>query len=150
MKRGHPSLTNAFDKQRAEQRCKLRAVPDWVFTPDRLKPFGPLTKIEDDDRALVETVFREFADTAANHVGAVVGIPAGTRETERLLGGLQPDWPPELDEVRELLRHAPRTRELTDDEEIHLRRFVYLAAIADELAGDYTDPRLASWFGHGH
>ncbi len=149
MKAGHPSLTEEFDKQRAEQRCKLRAVPDWAFTSDQLTPFRQLPKIEEHDRPLVETVLREFADTAANHIGTVLGIPAGTPQTERLLGGLQPDWPPELEEVREQLHNAPTLRELTDDEATNVRRFVYLAAIADELAGDYTDPRLASWFGHG-
>ena len=146
MRPGHPWETNELDELRARQRQQLRAVPRRLLAD--LNAVSPVIR-HDEDRGLVEMEFRRRARHWAEKdpakkalerlealLPAVVlaAMVSATQIDEEVLG-------PDLGVL---------AKEKTDDEGIvtdagdqaALRAFGAWAAMADQVAGDYSDPRL--------
>ena len=146
MRPGHPWETNELDELRARQRQQLRAVPRRLLAD--LNVVSPVMR-HDEDRGLVEMEFRRRARHWAEKdpakkalerlealLPAVVlsAMVSATQIDEEVLG-------PDLGVL---------AKEKTDDEGIvtdagaqaALRAFGAWAAMADQVAGDYSDPRL--------
>jgi hypothetical protein len=146
MRPGHPWETNELDELRARQRQQLRAVPRRLLAD--LNVVNPVIR-HDEDRGLVEMEFRRRARHWAEKdpakktlerlealLPAVVlaAMVSATQIDEEVLG-------PDLGVL---------AKEKTDDEGIvtdagaqaALRAFGAWAAMADQVAGDYSDPRL--------
>jgi hypothetical protein len=146
MRPGHPWATNELDELRARQRQQLRAVPRRLLAD--LNVVSPVIR-HDEDRGLVEMEFRRRARHWAEKdpakktlerlealLPAVVlsAMVSATQIDEDVLG-------PDLGVL---------AKEKTDDEGIvtdadaqaALRAFGAWAAMADQVAGDYSDPRL--------
>jgi hypothetical protein len=146
MRPGHPWETKELDELRARQRQQLRAVPRRLLAD--LNVVSPVMR-HDEDRGLVEMEFRRRAQQWAEKdpakktlerlealLPAVVlsAMVSATQIDEEVLG-------PDLDVL---------AKEKTDDEGIvtdadaqaALRAFAAWAAMADQVAGNYSDPRL--------
>jgi hypothetical protein len=146
MRPGHPWETEELDELRARQRQQLRAVPGRLLAD--LNVVNPVMH-HDEDRGLVEMAFRrrarhwaekDPAKTTLERLEALlpaVVLSAMVRAAhidEAVLG-------PDLDALG---------KEKTDDEGVvrdagaqtALRAFAAWAAMADQVAGDYSDPRL--------
>ncbi len=135
MRPGHPWETNELDELRARQRQQLRVV-------------SPVIR-HDEDRGLVEMEFRRRARHWAE------GDPAKTtlERLEALLPAVVLSAMVSATQIDEEVLGPDLVvlaKEKTDDEGIvtdagaqaALRAFGAWAAMADQVAGDYSDPRL--------
>jgi len=146
MRPGHPWETNELDELRARQRQQLRAVPRRLLAD--LNVVSPVIR-HDEDRGLVEMEFRRRARHWAE------GDPA--KKTLERLEALLPAVvlsamvsATEIDEEVLGPDLGVLAKEKPDDEGVvtdagaqaALRAFGAWAAMADQVAGDYSDPRL--------
>ncbi len=147
---GHPFHTEELDELRSTQRRLLRWMPDWLL--DRHAPHGQLfTSLPDADRTPLEFDLRgraaELMDEHSDLFGRCIayGRAANVVETLTAASAMGAD-----DQARLiwLLDQATSERdgavfgESQPQETKVLGRFIFLATIADELAGDYHDPRI--------
>jgi hypothetical protein len=146
MRPGHPWETNELDELRARQRQQLRAVPRRLLAD--LNVVSPVIR-HDEDRGLVEMEFRRRARDWAEKdpakktlerlealLPAVVlsAMVSATQIDEEVLG---PD-------LGVLAKEKPDDEGVVTDAgaQAALRAFGAWAAMADQVAGDYSDPRL--------
>ena len=151
MEAGHPFRTDELDELRSAQRRVLRWMPDWLI--DRHAPHGRLfTSMPDADRTPLEYELRgRAADLIDNHAdvfGRCVAYGRASITVDSLTHGARPMGEEDQVRVEWTLTQATAERDASSFGEAQaaelkaLSRFIFLAVIADELAGDYHDPRL--------
>ncbi len=137
---GHPFFTEQLDRQREEQRLILAGIQERTLEAvgiDRAKAVLP------ESTGRVETTLRRLAGSL------VAALP--TRVLEVV--ALSVDWSRWPDQVVNVV--ADEARSSSDDESYvdqlvkrhddALRRLAALLVWADDLAGDYVDPRIRAW-----
>jgi hypothetical protein len=149
---GDPFLTDDLDQLRAVQRGQLRAIPAWVVERQGQR-FPPAPAVPEADLAMIEQLLRRLAADAFVELEVARWDQLGGEEAAALLGPLR-ETAQELgtaDSARRILDDLVEdlevaTREIParfTEDEIHVAtRFILFAAWADELAGDYLDPRF--------
>ncbi len=158
MQRGHPYLTRELDEQRAEQRRALRSIPDWLVDPSRYGPQARVKKVDDSDRALLETLVRRLAaeeiealqpqlDTWRTELESdrlADFITNGTLERDRRQHGVVDARADLCKTINDRRPVRSRPAALPDELGTPMARCVTLLALAEELADDdYVDQRLA-------
>jgi hypothetical protein len=133
---------------RRRQRQHLASIPDWVLEPRVPKDLAAAEAPRWAGR--VERTLREVADQELETLDEFLGrstVVTSAEEAEAYVAQrvrpvpLMPGADEILDELRER-RQQTRGELLSDDEGAAVARFIALVTWADELAGDYTDPRL--------
>jgi hypothetical protein len=143
---GHPWQTKELDELRARQRQQLRAVPGRLLAD--LKVVSPVVR-HDEDRGLVEMEFRRLARHWAEQDPAKQTL----KRLEALLPAVVLSAVVRAAQIDEEVLGTDLdvlAKEKTDDEGVvtdagaqaALRAFAAWAAMADQIAGDYSDPRL--------
>jgi hypothetical protein len=149
---GHPFFTEQLDRQREEQRLILAGIQERTLEAvgiDRAKPVHP------EPTGRVETTLRRLAGSL------LAALPARVREVVALpvekqaLGAWarEVDWSGWPDQVVRMVADEARTS--SDDESYvdqlvkrhddPLGRLAALLVWADDVAGDYVDPRIRAW-----
>lgn len=157
MRDGHPYLTEVLDHKRAEQRRKLRSIPDWLV--EKVDPSA--WEIRDDalkgrDAPYAEVLVRRAADEQLADLEVLLSAWVVETDADRLMGFVQSDvtkdshanFPTQAKADILRITKARRPASIVQDElpEEHkgpLAKALVLLAWADELAGDYIDPRLS-------
>jgi hypothetical protein len=149
---GHPFLRERLDRQREEQRLILAGIPERTLEAvgiDRAKTVLP------EPTARVETTLRRLAGSLIAAIPARVLEAVALHVEKQALGAWarEIDWSGWPDQVVKIV--ADEARRSSDDESYvdqlvkrHEDAFGRLAALlvwADDLAGDYVDPRVRAW-----
>jgi hypothetical protein len=149
---GHPYLTDELDAKRAEQRRALRSIPSWIVDTTRISRPGP--PLGGTDAALVEIELRRLADQDLEPLRSWVTVWQGHTESEAIEWWIgQAELNAALEDVARQVRadhEAKRAAEYPPGLYSRILRVVTLLAWADELAGDYADPRLDLHRAHWH
>ena len=144
MQPGHPYLTDELDAKRADQRRVLRCSPCWIVDTTRISRPGP--GLGGTDAALVEIELRRLADQELEPLRSWVTVWRGHTETEAIEWWIsQAESNAALEDVIRQVKadhEAKRAAEYPPGLYSRILRVVTLLAWADELAGDYADPRL--------
>ena len=149
---GHPFFTEQLDRQREEQRLILAGIQERTLEAvgiDRAKAVLP------EPTGRVETTLRRLAGSLIaalpTRVLEVVTLPvekqalgAWAREVDRST------WPDQVvnvvaDEARTSSDDESYVDQLVKRHDDALRRLAALLVWADDLAGDYIDPRIKAW-----
>jgi len=149
---GHPFFTEQLDRQRQAQRLILAGIPGRTLEAVGVHR-GHAVLPEQTGR--VETTLRRLADSL------IAGIPmkvleslAPPVETEALLAwAREVDWSGWADQVVEVISDEAQA---SSDKESYvdqlatrhgdaLARLAALLVWADDVAGDYVDPRIKEW-----
>lgn len=149
---GHPWATAGLDEARARQRRELRDVDDHVLrTLDRLDVGSAVSNA---DRFMLEAYLRRLADAskdarsglgdegrALSHVAAEffqkVALDAPVRGADEMFAA------DHATAVEHRAAVGSVRDELSGAELVAAKRALYLLVWADQLAGDYSDPRIA-------
>ena len=149
---GHPFFTEQLDRQRQAQRLILARLPGRT-----LEAIGVHSAhaVLPEQTGRVETTLRRLADSL------IAGIPmkvleslASPVEKETLLAwAREVDWSGWTDQVVDVI--SDETQALPDEESYvdqlvtrhghALARLTALLVWADDVAGDYLDPRIKAW-----
>jgi hypothetical protein len=149
---GHPFFTEQLDRQREEQRLILAGIQERTLQAagvDRAKAVLP------EPTGRVETTLRRHAGSLIaalpTRVLEVVALPVEKQAFGAWAGEV--DWSRWPDQVVKMVADEAGTS--SDDESYvdqlvkrHDDALVRLAALlvcADDLAGDYVDPRIKAW-----
>jgi hypothetical protein len=145
---GHPFLTEELDHLRAKQRNTLSSLPMTALeqmVPKALSPDLLPTLHERTESALREIACRYVEEAhqlvADAHLVAVADAALAALDSTPAAGA------DDLNELHQQLEHHrmfPKVVELHYNDEVisALRVFVPLLVWADEIAGDYADPRI--------
>jgi hypothetical protein len=152
MKPGHPFFTEQLDRQREEQRLTLAGIQERTLEAvgiDRAKAVLP------EPTGRVETTLRRLAGSLIaalpTRVLEVVTLPV----EKQALGAWarEVDWSTWPDQVVNVVADEAGTSsedesyvdQLVKRHDDALRRLAALLVWADDLAGDYIDPRIKAW-----
>jgi hypothetical protein len=149
---GHPFFTEQLDRQRAEQRLILAGIQERTLEAVGIDRAATVL-LESTGR--VETTLRRLAGSLLAALPArvleVVALPV----EKQALGAWarEVDWTGWPDQVVEMVTNEARTS--SDDESCvdqlvkrhddPLGRLAALLVWADDVAGDYVDPRIKAW-----
>ena len=153
MEAGHPFHTDELDELRSAQRRVLRWMPDWLL--DRHAPHGQLfTSLPDADRTPLEFELRgraaDLIDQHSDSFGRCVAYGRATIVVDAMTHGAKAMGAEDQARVAWVLEQATAERDASSFGETQpaeskaFSRFLFLAIVADELAGDYHDPRIRS------
>lgn len=149
---GHPFFTEQLDRRREAQRLILAGIQDRTLEAvgvDRTKPVLP------EPTGRVETTLRRLAGSLIAALPArvleVVALPVEKQAVGAW--GREVDWSGWTDQVVRMVADEARTS--SDDESYvdqlvkrhddALGRLAALLVWADDVAGDYVDPRIKRW-----
>jgi hypothetical protein len=149
---GHPFFTERLDREREEQRLILAAIPERTLEAvglDRAKTVVP------EPTGRVETTVRRLAGSL------IAALPARVLEVvamfveKQALGAWasEVDWPGWPNHVVRMVADEARTSsddrsyvdQLVKRHDDALGQLAALLVWADDLAGDYVDPRIRAW-----
>jgi hypothetical protein len=145
---GHPFLTEELDNHRAKQRAILSSLP--LAALERMVPHPLSAELLPTLHERTESALREIAVryveeahqlVADAHLVAVADAALAAVDATPAAGA------DDLNELRQQLEHHrvfPKVVELHYNDEVlsALRVLVPLLVWADEIAADYTDPRI--------
>jgi hypothetical protein len=149
---GHPYFTEQLDRQRAEQRLILAGIQERTLEAVGI---DRATTVLPESTGRVETTLRRLAGSLLAALPArvleVVALPV---EKQALAAwAREVDWTGWPDRVVEMVTNEARTS--SDDESYvdqlvkrhddALGRLAALLVWADDVAGDYVDPRIKAW-----
>jgi len=152
---GHPFFTEQLDRQRQEQRLILAGIHERTLETvgiTRAKAVPP------EPTGRIETTLRRLARSLSAAIPAKVladfALPV---EKQALLAWVKElDWSTWPAQAADMI--ADETRSSSDDESYAdqlvarhgdtLTRLATVLVWADDLAGDYVDPRIKRWRGH--
>jgi hypothetical protein len=146
---GHPFFTEHLDRQRAEQRLILAGMPERVLEAAGI-PGAETVPPEATGR--VETILRRLAGSLIRAIPTKVLQDLSVPVEKRVLLAWARDvdssqWPNQVVEMVSEEAHTSPDDEGIVDQLItrHDKALIPLAALlvwADDLAGDYADPRI--------
>lgn len=144
MQPGHPFLTDELAAKRADQRRVLRFIPSWIVDTTRISRPGP--RLTGTDAAMIETELRRLADQELEPLVSWVTVWRAHTQSEAIEWWLdQAEINAALEDVERQVHadhEANRAAEYPPGLYSRILRVVTLLAWADELAGDYADPRI--------
>ena len=149
---GHPFFTERLDRQREEQRLILAAIQERTLEAvgiDRAKTVLP------EPTGRVETILRRLAGSLIAALPARVLEVVALHVEKQTLGAWASGvdwsgWPDHLvkivtDEARTSSDDASYVDQLVTRHDDALGRLAALLVCADDLSGDYVDPRIRAW-----
>jgi hypothetical protein len=149
---GHPFFTEQLDRQREKQRLVLAGIPSRTLESigaDGSDPAPP------EPTGRVETTLRRLAEPLIEAMPKkVLEDLALVTEKEPLLAWAQEEvdwsrWPNAVDMVAEETRTSSDevaiSAQLVERHDNELTRIAGLLVLADDVAGDYIDPRIKAW-----
>jgi hypothetical protein len=149
---GHPFFTERLDRQREEQRLILAGFPERTLQAvgiDRAKA------VLSEPSGREETTLRRLAGSLSAAVPRRVLEVVALHVERQALGAWASEvdwsgWPDHLakmvaDEARTSSDDASYVDQLVTRHEDALGRLAALLVCADDLSGDYVDPRIRAW-----
>ena len=146
---GHPFFTEQLDRQRVYQRLILAGIQERTLETGGI---ARATAVRPDPTGRVETTLRRLASSliAAIPTKVLEELAVAVEKQVLLAWVREVDWSSWPDQVVEMVADEARTSSdddayvdqlLTRHDEA-LARLAVLLAWADDLAGDYVDPRI--------
>jgi hypothetical protein len=142
MSNGHPWFTDELFELRAAQRRTMRFIPDDLVHDAQRWITSLPESIAGEDRGLLEATLRDMATGSMMAMAAVLAdVTAWGRRTAET-SALAAVGPWVLDLYDDTTRESPAPEFADLVEHDHICQIVAILALADQLAGDYVDPRL--------
>jgi hypothetical protein len=145
---GHPFLTKELDELRAKQRNILSTLPMTALEKMVPRPLGPELLPTLHERT--ESALREIAIRYADEAHQLIADAHLVAVADAALAALDATPAAGADDLNELHQQLEHHRAFTKVVDLHyndevldaLRLLVPLLVWADEIAGDYSDPRV--------